>query len=136
MPDAFSTYTEDFILDWITGTNKYVSLHSADPGGTGTNELTGNGYARPLIAPAGWTAKSNSAEGGRQVSNVNTITFPTVVTADWATWYYIGLWDAVTAGNFILGGLFNAGGILWQVGETGLIPAGELIIIVGPSTVA
>ena len=59
MPDAFSTYTEDFILDWITGTNKYVSLHSADPGGTGTNELTGNGYARPLIAPAGSSVTSS-----------------------------------------------------------------------------
>ena len=38
----------------INGT-VYVSLHSASPGSTGTNELSGNGYARVAIASSAWT---------------------------------------------------------------------------------
>jgi len=56
-------------------TNIYVSLHTADPGETGTqatNEVTYTSYARVAVArtTGGWTVTANS------VSPVAAITFP------------------------------------------------------------
>ena len=57
-------------------TNLYVSLHTADPGETGTaitNECAYTSYARVAVArtSGGWTVTGNS------VSPVATISFPT-----------------------------------------------------------
>lgn len=38
----------------IAGT-RYISLHTADPGNNGSNELSGGAYARVAIASNGWT---------------------------------------------------------------------------------
>ena len=56
-------------------TNLYVSLHTSDPGETGsqtTSECTYTGYARVAVArtSGGWTVTANS------VSPVATISFP------------------------------------------------------------
>lgn len=57
-------------------TNLYVSLHTADPGSSGsqtTSEVTYTSYARVAVArtSGGWTVTANS------VSPVAVITFPT-----------------------------------------------------------
>ncbi len=39
---------------YISGT-RYISLHSADPGTDGSNELSGNDYARVAIASTAWS---------------------------------------------------------------------------------
>lgn len=74
------------------GTNAaYISLHTADPGTTGTSEVTGGSpaYARKA---ASWTA--GSTDGVVTV----TVTFdvPTSTTV-----LYVGLWTAITAGTFL-----------------------------------
>lgn len=56
-------------------TNLYVSLHTADPGGAGTqstSEATYTGYARVAVArtSGGWTVSASN------VSNAAAVTFP------------------------------------------------------------
>ncbi len=73
-----------------TGTAKYASLHTADPGTTGTSEASGGGYARQAIT---WGAPSSGTTSG------GTVTFSVAA----GTYAYIGYWDAVTAGNYVGG---------------------------------
>jgi hypothetical protein len=93
-----SNFLENEILDHILGTGAYTSptvwgsLHSDSPGETGANELTGGSYARQTIAfavAAAGTA-SNSAQEEWDLTGV---------TAGDVT--HIGLFDAVSAGNFL-----------------------------------
>lgn len=68
----------------------HVSAHSADPGETGINELTGGTYARKAIT---FTA---AASGNLDSSNVPVIDIPAgaVVT-------HIGYWSASTGGTLL-----------------------------------
>ena len=79
------------MLYGLTGGAGFVSLHPADPGLTGTSEVTGGSpaYARKAIA---WTAASSSA-----TSNSAQIVFdvPTSTTIR-----YLGYWSAATSGTF------------------------------------
>ena len=81
----------NLMLNGLTGSAGFVSLHTADPGLTGTSEVTGGSpaYARKAIA---WTAASASA-----TSNSGQIVFdvPTGITIR-----YLGYWSASTAGTF------------------------------------
>jgi hypothetical protein len=75
-------------------TTAYVSLHTADPGDTGANEVSGGGYARQ-----GAVAFTNAGNNPTVASNSAIVTFPTATSA-WGTISFFGLWDAATAGNF------------------------------------
>lgn len=116
---GFSDYAEQNILKFYfnnTGmgtapANLYISLHSADPGDTGANEVTNvncPAYVRVAVATAtGWTAPT--ANGTKyEVKNVSGVTSPTS-TAAWIGVAYWGAWDALTAGNFICGGTITDG---------------------------
>ena len=96
---AITAYLDDLILNHIFGgatytqpSTVYASLHTADPGGTGANELSGTGYARVAItfgAASGGT-KSNSAE----------VTFgPNSGGSAWTAVTHMAIWDASTGGN-------------------------------------
>jgi hypothetical protein len=89
--DAAKNLMLDALTDPTTGVD-YISLHTADPGATGTNEVTGGSpaYARLNIT---WAAAS-----GGSVSE-NTGTDP-VFDVPAGTITHLGLWDAVTSGNF------------------------------------
>ena len=90
---GLSGYGEGQVLTPLE-TTAYVSLHTADPGNTGANEISGSGYARQ--GPVGFTnAGANPTVG----SNTAIITYP-AATAAWGTIGYFGLWDAATAGNY------------------------------------
>jgi hypothetical protein len=79
------------MLDGLTGGVAFVSLHTADPGATGTSEVTGGSpaYARKAIA---WTAAASSA-----TANSAQIVFdvPTSITIR-----FLGYWSASTGGTF------------------------------------
>jgi hypothetical protein len=75
-------------------TTAYVSLHTADPGNTGANEITGGGYARQ-----GAVAFTNSGSNPTVAANSAIISYPTA-TAAWGTINFFGLWSAATAGTF------------------------------------
>lgn len=83
--------TKEALATAYTGLGAFVSLHTADPGTTGTNEATGGSpaYARKATT---WTAgTADGVVGGSQV----TFDVPA------GTFTYIGIWSAATGGTFI-----------------------------------
>ena len=90
---GLSSKGEIAVLASLTGT-LYVSLHTADPGDTGTSEVSGGAYARQ--GPTGFT---NSGANPTVAANTAIVTFPTA-TGAWGTITHFGVWDAVTVGNF------------------------------------
>lgn len=103
-----SNFLELKLLDHVLGNaaytapaTVYISLHTADPGETGANEATGTGYARdPLTNDAtNWPAAAAGLK-----SNGVAVVFATPGVGGWGTVTHFGIWDAVTAGNFLFGG--------------------------------
>ena len=100
---AYSTYLGNKVLDLIlrgitfTSNPVYVSLHTADPGLTGANEVSGGPgpYARQN-AGSGWTAAAS-----KESDTTGDITFTGMPAV---TVTHIGIWDDPSAGNFLLSG--------------------------------
>ncbi len=93
----YSTTAKNLMLDALRGTNPtvalaYGSLHTADPGDTGANEVTGGtpAYARKAVtigaASAGAIAATNQP--------VFDVPGGTTVT-------HVGFWSAVSGGTFL-----------------------------------
>lgn len=107
---GFSDYLENEILDHIFGgtdytrpATLYISLHTGDPGETGSSEATGSGYARKDVTN---NATNFPAAASGAKSNGTAITFATA-TGDWSSgsnMTHFGIWDAVSSGNFLGGG--------------------------------
>ena len=74
----------------LTGLVTYVSLHTADPGGSGTSEATGGSpaYARKAITWAAWSSGASS--------NTNALIFDVPA----GTYTHVGYWSAVSAGTY------------------------------------
>ena len=93
----YSTYLKHRWLNCLKNTNGavaavYASLHTANPGDTGVSELTGGSpaYARKLLA------FGTPAAGAMSTSGQVVFDCPAGATVA-----YVGLWDAVTGGNFL-----------------------------------
>lgn len=126
---ALSTYLADALANWMRGTafpacpaNLYASLHTASPAGTGANECADATYARVAIpvAAGSWDAPA-AGGGGRTTQNAVTITWPALTSAHVNT--HVGLWDALSGGNFIKGG---AAAQSFSAGESPNFPVGAL----------
>lgn len=89
---GYTNLSKNAALTAIIATGKYISLHNADPGTTGVNEIVGAPYARVATT---WGTVTAAAVTGSQV----TLLLPNSVTI--AFW---GVWDALTGGNFWEGG--------------------------------
>lgn len=78
------------MLDGLGSVAVYASLHTANPGSTGTSEATGGSpaYARKAIT---W----NAASAGSKTTAAS-VTFDVPA----GTYTYIGLWSAVTGGTY------------------------------------
>ena len=92
---------------FVPGTTYYLSLHSATPGQTGANEISGGSYARQSIV-------FGAASGGSEASSTSQ-TF-TNLPAESGGIGYFGIWSAATSGTYIGGGA--------TTGLTGSLPAG------------
>ena len=90
---GLSSKGETAVLTPLT-TTCYVSLHTADPGDTGANEVSGSGYAR-----VGPVAFANAGNNPTVSSNSAILTYA-AATGSWGTITHFGTWDALTAGNF------------------------------------
>jgi hypothetical protein len=86
---ALSTNGRNVMLNGFTDLATHVSLHTADPGANGANEVTGSPYTREL---ADWTP----ASGGTAV-NDGAIVFDVPAAT---TITHLGYWSAGTAGTF------------------------------------
>ena len=128
---SITNLLEDALLDhvlegtaYVPASTLYMSLHTVDPGETGSvaNEISGNGYARTVIA---WSAAST-----RQIIQNGQVTFPQVITAPWGTVTHFGIHTASTgAGNMIGYGAFD-NSIVTQVGNVPFVPDLETVISV------
>jgi hypothetical protein len=92
-------------------TNLWVSLHTADPGSTGTQGNSEGGYSqytRVLVArtTGGWAVASSSG----QASPVANIDFPQNTSTSTGTFTYgaVGLTSGSTAGKIIASGALSA----------------------------
>lgn len=89
MPIATNAMKEALAIEYGSlGT--HASLHSADPGTTGTNEISGGSpaYARKSLT---WTA--GSSDGVVTASCTFDVPASTAIT-------HAGIWSAVTSGTF------------------------------------
>lgn len=134
---AFSQYLADKILVWIKGTtfpaalsNVYISLHNGDPGTAGTAnnvQLTVTGSAnRTAVTTSTLSTVGSAAGGGFQVTNNNSVQITTNASGG-ATVTYFGVWDAVTAGNFLASGQLTTS-VDVVAGDTVQFNAGALAI--------
>jgi hypothetical protein len=92
---SFSNYMENAVIDALRNTalqiaTVYMSLHTADPGETGSNEVTGGSYARQAMA-------LDAASGGASANTAQ----EEIASMPACTVAAIGMWDALTNGNFI-----------------------------------
>lgn len=110
---SLSNYAENAVLNALFrnvslagGATVYVSLHTGDPGEDGTsNEVSGTNYARKAVtASTGF----NAASGGSMTNN-GAITFAAAGSGGWGTVTYAGIFDAISGGNFLIGGALDAG---------------------------
>lgn len=96
----------------------YLSIHSATPGQTGANELSGSGYARKAIS---WGAAASQA-----CSNDAEILFATA-SGDWVQATHWGVWSALSAGTFICGGALTTPRTVLS-GKAMRVVAGEITV--------
>lgn len=100
MLKSISNYLENKLLDatfnntsYAAGADPYISLHTANPGETGTSEATGGSYARVQAA-------FGAASSGAVVNsgNIDFTGMPAVTVT------HVGVWDDPTAGNHLWNG--------------------------------
>lgn len=82
---------KNLMLDAFAGQAVFVSLHTADPGTTGTNEVSGGSpaYARKSIT---WDVAA--------AANLNSSNAPVFDVPAGVTITHVGYWSALTAGTF------------------------------------
>jgi hypothetical protein len=91
---AFTSPALNAAVDAIAALGARISFHTADPGTTGANEISGTG--RPATT---WGTTSNGTKVGSQVSAA--ISGSTTAT-------HWGIWTAPTGGVFLYGGALGA----------------------------
>jgi len=97
----------------------YMSLHTASPALTGTNEVSGNAYARQTVA--------FGASASGVVLSSTAPAFPAPTPANWGTLTHFGLWDAATVGNFYYGdALTNS--VATSIGVPVTFPVGNVSV--------
>lgn len=110
---AASNYLEQAICEHFRGTqlplpsNFFIALHTSDPldsatAGTEVALADWPAYARQTVGTplsSAWTASSDEAGGGKQITNANTINFPANNGATSVVVTHFSIWDAATGGN-------------------------------------
>ncbi len=92
-------------------TGVFISLHTADPGLTGVNEVTTAAwpsYARQRAAGAGAVGTGFNAASAKATTNALLLDFGAMNGAAQVTITHFAVWDAVTVGNCLLVGALDA----------------------------
>ena len=111
---ARSTTLKNVILDlYLSGATPHISLHTTDPVGDGSNEVTGGSYVRK-------PATFGAAAGGA-ADNTVAVEF-TLMPACTVT--HCGIWSAL-AGTWQQGGALTASKTV-NAGDTFRFPIGDL----------
>jgi hypothetical protein len=91
--------TKEALADAFIALGTYVSLHTASPGSTGTNEATGGS---PAYARKQTTWSADAVDDGVRAGTEVTIDLPA------GTYTHYGIWTAATSGTFIDGGAISS----------------------------
>lgn len=128
-----STYAGNKILDlmfrgvaWTAPARVWISLHTADPGLAGANEVTTGAwpaYARQDPAQGGAVGDGFTAASSKAIENALQVLFPTHNGASAVTVTHFAIWDAASAGNCLFAGALNA--------SKTIAPTDEIVIRVG-----
>lgn len=86
------------VAEFVGSQGAVISLHSADPGVTGANEIAGGGYARKLTA---WGAGAIQGDGSAKITGT-TQQFA-VEAGDAALWYGVRAGTVAAPGAFLYG---------------------------------
>lgn len=89
---SLSVAARNLLADAIAAGGTWISVHTADPGTTGTGEIVGGPYARKQTV---WGVASGGDRIGSQVL---------VDVGAGGPYTHFGIWSAVSAGTFIGGG--------------------------------
>ena len=91
MAAGYNNNARNVMLDQLGTVAGFVSLHTADPGTGGSNEVVGGSpaYARKAVT---WNAASN---GSKTASNQPVFDVPAGTTVS-----FLGFWSAATNGTF------------------------------------
>jgi len=121
---SLGDWAENALLDWLLGGSspsrpsaRYVSLHTADPGDNGANELTGTGYARPAV--------TFGAASSGVASNSATATFSNSGGTAWAEATHFGIWTLASGGSFLGSGSLSVARAI-AAGTSATFAAGDL----------
>lgn len=122
----FTLQTRRAIVDHVFGPTpmtappgRYVSLHTASPGNTGANEISGNGYARPAVT-------FGAADTSAQAVNTSTASFG-ATGSGWAQATHFGVWDSLTGGTLLGYNALPTAKTL-GVGDTATYAPGALVV--------
>ncbi|PTM61903.1 phage tail fiber protein [Phreatobacter oligotrophus] len=134
-----STYAGNKILDLLfrgvaftAPSRVWISLHTADPGLTGANEVTvGNwpAYARQDPAQAGAVGTGFTAATAKAIENALQVLFPANNGASAVVVTHFAIWDAPSAGNCLFSGALTASKTIAVTDEL-VIRIGELDLTV------
>jgi hypothetical protein len=105
---AFTTASKDAAVNALTALGAYVSLHTADPGTTGTSEQAGTTRQQTT-----WGSSSSGTASGSQV------TFSSVPSGSYT---HYGVWTASTGGTFRWGFALSPGVTLSASGTVLMTP--------------
>lgn len=105
-----SIFEKNALLEHMVANDvSHISLHSADPGGGGSNEVNGGGYARIAVDGDDWDA---AAAGEIDLSEDHQFDTPNDQTV-----HSLGLWDSGAGGNFLGSGELTGDSAANAVGE-------------------
>lgn len=89
----FSSESLVIMLDALDAEGLYVSAHTADPGTTGTNEVTGGTYARQALS-------YNAASGTGGTASMTLSASPSIpIPGTPTTVSFLGIWNIASAGT-------------------------------------
>lgn len=107
---AFTSASKDAAVNALTALGNWVSLHSADPGTTGSSEVSGGSYSRQQTT---WSASTSGTGSGSQV------TFSSVPAGGYT---HYGVWTAASGGTFRWGFALAPGVTLADIGTVLMTP--------------
>lgn len=118
---AFLTTTANKLLDKILkntdftpASSLYLSLHTADPGQDGSNEVSGGSYARKSVA-----FDSAASKATQNTADVEFTGMPS------ATVTHVGIWSALSGGTLWWTGALSASKTV-GAGDSLKFPAGDI----------
>jgi hypothetical protein len=120
----FNNTAKNLMLDALAAVADNLSLHTANPGATGTNEVTGGSpaYARQANT---WNA---AASGEAALTANETFDVPASTTIT-----HVGLWSAPTGGTFYGSMELDTPEVFGGQGNLTVLAAGTSLAITDPA---